>query len=360
MSYINPDIVLFANPVGIDAVIQSIQQDLYAGLPWLTKSFGRAYEFKEAYQDESSVKSQRIPKVFVGVTDTGQGEYYNVLPNDNITAQSFIAVKGFENWPLSDQFAKYNQNGLNRQLSVIFWVNLEQIDPSKKYIFTEELKIDVEKILKANPFVSSLLRYVDERAEDVFDTYDLRTVNYTVDDDATQYLMYPYAGFRFDVQVDYAEFATCNPFAFRFAPAGSLLDIERVSTGGETEYQNSILVGKKIRLIRGGILQTTAAPGAYYSFDSSTGTISFFPSADPGEVFSIQIYSYASDDIEITAVGGEVDYQNDVLIGKRVRFFRGGVQQNEGGYGFDSGTGELTFSAADPGEILSIQIYAYE
>jgi hypothetical protein len=293
MSYSNPDIVLLGNPVGIDAVIQSIQQSLYAGLPWLTKSFGRAYEFKEGYQDGSSVKSKRVPKVFIGVTDTGEGEYMDVLPNDNLTAQSFIAVKGFENWPAQEFFSRYNQNSLSRQLSVIFWMNLKVINPTKEYIFTEELKIEAEKIIKTNPYVSTILRYVDERAEDVFDSYDLRTVNYTNEDDKTQYLMFPYAGFRFDVEVQYAEYATCLPMVFpTLAPSAPVFDVEFTAVGGETTYQSDSFIGRKIRLTRGGLMQYTSSPNVYYTFSSATGQITFTPAADAGEVFSIQVYGY--------------------------------------------------------------------
>jgi hypothetical protein len=197
MSYQNPDILTIVSPKGIDRAIQSIQQELDAGLPWLDKSFGRAWEFKEI--DPATEKQIRVPKCY-----SGSGEYINVLPNDFLKAQSFISVRNEETWPA---YSRATGNSKQRDLSVIFWFNLKEIDPAKDYIFTEELKTEVEKILKANAYVASINRYYDERVEDVFDGYisQAESGRYSVEDTKTQYLMYPYSGFRFDVTVAYME-----------------------------------------------------------------------------------------------------------------------------------------------------------
>lgn len=197
MSYQNPDILLITSPIGLDAVIQSIQQELSAGLSWLEKSFGRAWEFKEI--DSATEKIIKVPKCY-----TGTGEYINVLPNDFLKAQSFISARNEETWPA---YTRASGNSKQRELSIIFWFNLKEIDPTKDYIFTEELKKQVEKILKANAYVASINKYFDERVEDVFDGYisQAEAGRYSVDDTKTQYLMYPYSGFRFDVTVAFTE-----------------------------------------------------------------------------------------------------------------------------------------------------------
>jgi hypothetical protein len=197
MSYQNPDIPLITSPIGLDKVIQNIQQALTAGLPWLEKSFGRAWEFKEV--DPATEKIVRVPKCY-----SGSGEYINVLPNDFLKSQSFITVRNEETWPA---YTRATGNSKLRALSTIFWFNLKEIDSSKDYIFTEVLKKDVEKVLKANAYVASIDKYFDERVEDVFDGYisQAESGRYSVDDTKTQYLMYPYSGFRFDVTVAYDE-----------------------------------------------------------------------------------------------------------------------------------------------------------
>lgn len=199
MSYKNPSIPVIAIPIGLDAVIQSLQQDL-ATLTWLDKSFGRAWEFKEKGADGKIIK---VPKAYMG-----KGEYHNVLPNDNLKAQSFISVRGNERWDLD--YTRASDNGLERDLSCIFWFNLKKIDPTKDYIFTELLKKDVEKVIKANKYVKLISNYYDERVEDVFDGYvdGSQGGAYSIDDHKTQYLMYPYSGFRFDFTVAYWEVCT--------------------------------------------------------------------------------------------------------------------------------------------------------
>jgi hypothetical protein len=183
MSYIKPNIPIITNPSGLEIPIQTIQQELGTGLSWLEKSFGRAWMHSEYSTDG---KTKKYPKCWDGV------DYINVLPNDNFKAMSFIAVKAQE------KYAKFSDaavgNPKTRDLSVIIWGNLKKIDPAKTYIFTEYLKLQVEKILVPN--VAVITAYYDEKAETVFQDYTLIDID-------TQYLMYPFFAMRFDVTVDY-------------------------------------------------------------------------------------------------------------------------------------------------------------
>ncbi len=294
MSYSNPDIVLLTSPIGIDAVIQGIQQDMYAGLTWLQKSFGRAWEFKETDTEGKIIK---VPKCYMGL-----GEYLNVLPNDFLKSQSFIAVRN-EETPEDNEFVKYWMGRHTRQLSIIFWVNLKEIDSSNDTIFTEVLKSDVEKILSRNMWIKSIDRYFDERVEDVFDGYISNTVGgrYSVDDTKTQYLMYPYSGFRFDVTVGYPENVDCSNWNTLVPPApvapGNGTDIYfRVGDpdyqiAGNTTRSVPAAAGKKIRLFRNGIIQTPYDNyGYYWSWNSSTAILTVSPAWSQDEDVIIQIF----------------------------------------------------------------------
>ena len=190
MSYKNPSIGV-TGVTGFDAAIESIRVAL-AALPWLDKSFGRAWEFKEK---DTEGRTMRIPKVFLGQTAEKDGEYLNVLPNDFLKSQSFIKASGPDEW---ETFNRHEGSMKRRKISVIFWVNLKEIDVTKNYIFTDELKDQVEEILKKHPAVFSLDEYVDEMAGDVFE-------GYTIEDETSQYLQYPYAGFRFGLTIFYGE-----------------------------------------------------------------------------------------------------------------------------------------------------------
>jgi hypothetical protein len=195
MSYTNPGI----NPgavvkIGLDSPIEDIRVAI-ASLSWISKSFGRAWEFKE--KGLVSGKTIKVPKVY-----ESNGEYINALPNDNIfstgvAASSFIAVREAE------KYSSYQpRTGSMKQtrLSVIIWGNLKLIDATKDYIFTEELKKQIEDKIKVLACVGEIVEWVDERTEEVFRGYDVSSGDFD-----TQYLMYPYAGIRVDVIVNYPE-----------------------------------------------------------------------------------------------------------------------------------------------------------
>lgn len=187
MSYNNPNIPQIPNPVGLDAKIQDIQNTLSASLPWLEKSFGRAWAFSEK---DVNGKVSKIPKAY-----TGLGEYINVLPNDNFKSQSFVIAKGYE------RFEDYNAAALGihkkRDLSVIFWGNLKKIDLAKDYIFTEDLKKQIQLALN-NVEGLIITGYYDEKADQVF-------ADFTLIDVDTQLLMHPYFACKFDVTVNFFE-----------------------------------------------------------------------------------------------------------------------------------------------------------
>lgn len=199
MAYDKPQILEIPSPVGIDKVIASLQASL-SGITWLTKVFGRAFELKETDPQGAVL---RIPKVY-----DGSGEYYNVLPNDaleDIASQVFFAVRGPEE---SREWSPGAMAGSKeRTISLIFWANLQQIDPSKDYIFTEELHAEIEAAIKLNPYVMEFLSYYDERVEDVFDGYisNAGFGRYNVDDVNNKYLMHPWGGFRMDFRVGYPD-----------------------------------------------------------------------------------------------------------------------------------------------------------
>lgn len=269
-----------------------MQQDFYYGLPWLSKSFGRAWGFKEA---DSSADILKVPKCYMG-----EGEYQNVLPNDSLTSQSFIAARTGEE---TIDFSKATVSSKERLMSCIFWFNLKEINPSKDYIFTEELKYDVERILKQNPYVKTIESYFDEQVEQVFDGYlsNAEYARYTIDDPRTQFLMYPYSGFRFDFRLAYAEHDDCSGYMPGLLnPLYNIIDDIQFVVGdtpgapaaGTTTYQNDLLKGKKVRLTRSGlkVLTSAVADKLYWSFNADTGTITVNPEWSDQEGVSIEIY----------------------------------------------------------------------
>lgn len=175
MSYIDPYINII-NKTGLDREIANICNKLTC-ITWLEKIFGRAFKHKE----NADSKIVTYPKVY-----QQQGEYLNVLPNDNFRSYSFITTAGKE-----QDAGNYWKT---RRLALIIWGNLKRINESEDNIFIEDLKTDIEKLLiKSN---INVLEYTEETAEDVFSGFDVKDIS-------TQYLMYPYFGMRFEFEVKY-------------------------------------------------------------------------------------------------------------------------------------------------------------
>lgn len=189
--YINTGAVV---PIGLDAAIESIRSGL-SGISWVSKSFGRAWAVKE--KDPATERIITVPKCY-----TKDGDYQNVLPNDTIftpgvAGSSFISVIGEESY---ESFQPRTGSVKKADLAVIVWANLKMIDSTKDYIFNEQLKKDLEAVLKVNSKVSSINSWVEERADRVFEGYD-----FTGDQFLTEYLMYPYWGCRIELTVIYNE-----------------------------------------------------------------------------------------------------------------------------------------------------------
>lgn len=194
MSYTSPSINSGALvKKGLDLPIAAIRSAM-SEISWISKSFGRAMTFREPDQ---SGRTNRIPKVY-----EDSGEYINVLPNDSlftsgVAASSFIRLVGAETYEL---YSENTGSIKSARLSIIVWANLKMIDSAKDYIFTEDLKAEIESKIKGVLYVNEIIEWVDERAEEVFQGYDLETTDFK-----TEYLMYPYAGIRVDVTVNYPE-----------------------------------------------------------------------------------------------------------------------------------------------------------
>lgn len=194
MTYQNPQIPIIPNPIGFDAAIADLQQCI-AAIPYITKSFGRAYIFKES----RAGKQVTLPKVY-----QGGGEYHNPLPNGELTASSFIL-------PISDEqcddFQQHADNTFTRRVAIIFWGNLKQIDPDKDYVFLEEIKMDFLDALQDCKSFKSYESYVDDRYSEIFREFSSYMTNRSNDTDSdeinTQYLMYPYGGFRMSITLTY-------------------------------------------------------------------------------------------------------------------------------------------------------------
>ena len=181
LTFIGRNMQMKTNPILLDRAIQSIQQQLLRRLKWLNEAFGRAYKITERPNDEKVT----YPAVYVG-----ESEYMSVLPNDTIG--NFCWFDIYDPQRVVNISPKHNQLEVNGAL--IFWYDLTTIYDNATYLYTEEVKDEILKVLTANilPNIGKIeINEIYERFENIYKGYPTETVG-------KQYFLYPYAGIRIE------------------------------------------------------------------------------------------------------------------------------------------------------------------
>lgn len=189
----NPLTPQIAEPVNIDRPIQEMQLAL-AQLGWLEKSFGRAYNSYKTVTGPLGQTTKAYPEVWQGLGL----DLLEVLPNDNLKSQSFFRVHE------PQEVIDYVMDGysvMRATVSIIFWFNLKEIDPTIDYRYIELLKAQVQRVLTTmlfSPDSSIKVARIWDSAERVFEGYDMSNVR-------DQELVHPCGGFRFEIELTYRE-----------------------------------------------------------------------------------------------------------------------------------------------------------
>ena len=182
------DLPLLTNPVGVDAPIQELQIELKDNLPWLQKSFGRAYIGRTL---RSNGKLYQYPAIYIG-----EREVYDASPNDNLTAYSFFEVEGAYNSQDYENSGVSGTNNYEASVSLVIWGNLEKINESLEIPFTDQnfsqnLLQDILITIRKN--YDFRVETIHDNLYSVFEPYTCRT------DDPTMFY-YPY--FCFKIKMD--------------------------------------------------------------------------------------------------------------------------------------------------------------
>lgn len=179
---------MIADPVNVDRPIQELQQAL-AALPWIEKSFGRAF-------DSYKVVDGR-PYIYPQVWQGPGKDLLEVMPNDNLKSQVF--------WRLEDPIAvvEYVPDGYSQMrasVSGIFWFKYTDIDDTLNYPFIELLKGSAQRAITTALLTDSSVEItrIWEGADNVYR-------GYTLDKIAKQELVYPFGGFRIDCDLTFLE-----------------------------------------------------------------------------------------------------------------------------------------------------------
>ena len=190
-SYISPEVILLPEPQGIDFAIQRIQVYL-TNLSWIEKIFGRATIQRRQIQEAGRRSSgeETFPEVW------GKNrEPFNVMPNDNLKAYVFFIAH--DPGEYQDYDFAIPQVYAQQRISIILWCNLELLDNTNQYRYSENLKKQVLQILNNVPKLQ-LTRHYEQ--------YDEVLKEFTLTDNYKRYLKPPYYGLRIDGLLSYNMF----------------------------------------------------------------------------------------------------------------------------------------------------------
>lgn len=179
VSYTTPIAPVLPHAAGLDAVIQRLQLLLAERLPWLSVSYGKAYRGSR----REGTKTIYFPEVY-----DGGREYRDVLPNDNVQAQSFFYPRDPATTGASEPGGPLS---LNQTVDYVFWGNLERIEPGKDYRYEAELLAEVLAVLNEG---GALVQRVYTSPEEVFRGFSVDTV-------VEQVLRQPFCGFRVTLEL---------------------------------------------------------------------------------------------------------------------------------------------------------------
>lgn len=170
------------NPKLIDRTIGDIQDGLIANLPWLNKAFGRAQRLVKTING----KKHYTPNVYLKGNN-----YLPVSPDSKIGNFSFFFIEDPQ--VLERDIIPGTTGNVYTDFSLIFWFDLRTIfnDPDNRN--TEQIKMDILKVLNGGfhlRFGSLKINRIYELAENIYKGFSLDEVD-------NQFLMHPFAGFRF-------------------------------------------------------------------------------------------------------------------------------------------------------------------
>lgn len=169
-------------PYLFDKVIRELQQALKEGLPWLENSFGRV---------ERRVTEVNERRLYVPAIYQQDGQYGIMLPDDRLGCYSFFVMHD----PQEVLNRMQTEVRIKSPFSLIVWVDMRRVEKKMRmpdernteYVKEQVLSV-IETASKRKGHIS--INRIYERAENVFDGFSLDEVN-------NQFLMSPFAGFRF-------------------------------------------------------------------------------------------------------------------------------------------------------------------
>lgn len=193
MAAINAPII--PDPVMLDAVIGHIQQGLVENISWLDAAFGRAQRLVKMQGGKRIV----TPNVYCGGWNGhGPNDYIEVSPDSKIGNFAFFEIDD----PQTIDAGPWARE-VKASFGLIVWFDLTRVYDTDLNRNTEKLKAEILHVLNGRtgwhlPSGRITINRIYERAENIYRGYTLSEID-------NQFLMHPFAGFRFDGVLMYDE-----------------------------------------------------------------------------------------------------------------------------------------------------------
>lgn len=183
-----PSIPVPTSPKLWDYAVAELQSELAANITWLTSAFGKAQRMAKTGPDGREI---RFPGVFTGSNSSNSlGGYLNMFPDGHIGNYSWLDVADYQEMQVEREL--YQE--LRADIGLVFWLDLRTAYPADYESRTiEHAKSDVITALRAVRLTRSTL-LIDRVAERVENIYR----GYTYSEVESQFLMFPFTGFRLD------------------------------------------------------------------------------------------------------------------------------------------------------------------
>ena len=175
-------------PIFADRIIIQIQDFLLDKLIWLNRSFGRAQKLV--------TMKEKKKYIYPGIHIRNE-KYINVFPDRKLGNYSFFVIED----PQEVDFNRNQFNQIKLKYGLIFWLNLDDVFANTSERNTEAVKSHIIKLLTRD------LRIVDARLSitQIYEEANNIYKGFNIEEIDSQFLMHPYAGFRFDGVLSFYE-----------------------------------------------------------------------------------------------------------------------------------------------------------
>ena len=181
----------------VDSMIGELQQVLAANLPWLDAAFGRSQRLTKIMNGKRIV----TPNVYCGGWNGhGENDYIEVSPDSKIGNFCFFEVSDPEtvDWNFRQLM------DIETPVSIIFWFDTRRVFDEAANRDLSHLKNDILSLLNGRTGITwhnrgqLVINRIYERVENIYR-------GYTISETDNQFLMHPFAGFRFDGTIRIAQ-----------------------------------------------------------------------------------------------------------------------------------------------------------